>query len=431
MTNRLGDYAEFVMGQAPPGAECNFSGTGSVFVKAGEFGPLFPEVREWTTKPLRLAQAGDVLICVVGATAGKLNLAIDCAIGRSVAAIRPRKGLQTRYLYYQLLPQVGRLRASSAGSAQGVISKPDLADIRVVVASDEQQRRVVAYLDEQLSRLDASVAALHRVQANLKRYRASVLKSACEGRLVPTEAELARKEGRDFETGEQLLQRILAERRSKGSRKFKETSTPDAGNLPEPPEGWIWSNVDQLAEVGTGATPKRDVQAFYEGGTIAWVTSGVVNGEYVDHASEFVTERALAETNLTLYAPGTLLLAMYGEGKTRGRCSELRISATTNQALAAIQAVASVRRYLRLLLERSYEETRKAASGGVQPNLNLSLVRAIAVPLPPLAEQHRIVAEADRRLSLIRVAEAQVAANLARAQRLRQSILQAAFATPA
>jgi type I restriction enzyme S subunit len=156
-----------------------------------------------------------------------------------------------------------------------------------------------------------------------------------------------------------------------------------------------------------------------------------VNGEYVDQASEFVTERALAETNLSIYPPGTLLLAMYGEGKTRGRCSELRIAATTNQALAAIQAAEPVRRYLRLLLERSYEETRKAASGGVQPNLNLSLVRAIAVPLPPLAEQHRIVAEADRRLSLIRAAEAQVAANLARAQRLRQSILQAAFRTPA
>lgn len=121
---------------------------------------------------------------------------------------------------------------------------------------------------------------------------------------------------------------------------------------------------------------------------------------------------------------------MYGEGKTRGRCVELRIEATTNQALAAIQVAEPVRRYLRLLLERAYEEPRKAALGGVQPNLNLSLVRAIVVPLPPLAEQHRIVAEADRRLSLIRAAEAQVSANLARARRLRQSILQAAFSLP-
>ncbi|MEO5881270.1 MAG: hypothetical protein ABIQ06_02550 [Caldimonas sp.] len=99
--------------------------------------------------------------------------------------------------------------------------------------------------------------------------------------------------------------------------------------------------------------------------------------------SELVTERALSETNLTLYPPGTLLVAMYGEGKTRGRCAELRISATTNQALAAIQIADPHRRYLRLVLEGSCESMRKAASGGVQPNLNLSLVRAIVVPLPP------------------------------------------------
>ena len=335
--------------------------------------------------------------------------------------------------YFRYLLEHLRLGQHDKSTAIPSLGRDDYNAIPVTVPPLEEQERVVAYLDEQLSRLDASVAALHRVQANLKRYRASVLKSACEGRLVRTEAELARQEGRKFETGEQLLQRILAERRARarGKSKYKEPSAPSAVRLSDAPEGWVWSNVDQLAEVGTGATPKRDVQAFYEGGRIAWVTSGAVNGEYVDQASEFVTDRALAETNLSIYPAGTLLLAMYGEGKTRGRCSELRIAATTNQALAAIQAAEPVRRYLRLLLERSYEETRKAASGGVQPNLNLSLVRAIKVPLPPLAEQQRIVAEADRRLSLIRVAEAQVTTNLARAQRLRQSILQAAFRTPA
>lgn len=92
---KLGDVAEFVMGQAPPGAECNTNGVGTIFVKTGEFGEVFPVVREWTTKPLKFAKHGDVLICVVGATVGKLNLAIDCAIGRSVAAIRPSSDLET------------------------------------------------------------------------------------------------------------------------------------------------------------------------------------------------------------------------------------------------------------------------------------------------------------------------------------------------
>ena len=386
------------------------------------------------TLKARPLPAGAIVFAKIGAAIGlnrRCVLTKPSLIDNNVFGLVPKPGVaNTKYLF-QFMCSIDLMPLARATTVPS-LRKGDVEELLLPLPSLARQQQVAAYLDEQLSRLDASVAALHRVQANLKRYRASVLKSACEGRLVPTEAELARQEGRTFETGAQLLQRILAERRARpvGRGKYKEPSAPEANRLCDSPEGWVWSNVDQLAEVGTGATPKRDTPAFYEGGHIAWVTSGVVNGEYVDRASEFVTERALTETNLTIYPPGTLLLAMYGEGKTRGRCSELRIAATTNQALAAIQATEPVRRYLRLLLERSYEETRKAASGGVQPNLNLSLVRAIAVPLPPLAEQHRIVAEADRRLSLIRVAEAQVTANLARAQRLRQSILQAAFSRP-
>jgi type I restriction enzyme, S subunit len=224
--------------------------------------------------------------------------------------------------------------------------------------------------------------------------------------------------------------RILAARgeRSSGRSKPREP-IPPSGELDELPKGWCWATVDQLAEVGTGATPNRSKAVYYEGGSVPWVTSSVVNAPYVDAASEFVTSAALEQTNLTLYPPGTLLVAMYGEGKTRGKCSELRIAAATNQALAALQADAAFRPYLKLFLEHNYEATRKVATGGVQPNLNLGLVRAIKVPLPPIAEQHRIVAEVDRRLSIVREVEAEIGANLKRAQALRQAVLAKAFST--
>ena len=98
----------------------------------------------------------------------------------------------------------------------------------------DEQQRIVAEIEKQFTRLDAGVASLKRVQIALKRYRASVLKAACEGRLVPTEAELARKENRSYETGEQLLQRILKERREKwnGKGKYKEPTAPDMTGLP-------------------------------------------------------------------------------------------------------------------------------------------------------------------------------------------------------
>lgn len=84
----------------------------------------------------------------------------------------------------------------------------------IPVPPQQEQRRIVAEIEKQFTRLDAAVVALKRVRANLKRYRASVLKVACEGRLVPTEAELARAEGRDYEPADRLLARILEERRA-------------------------------------------------------------------------------------------------------------------------------------------------------------------------------------------------------------------------
>ena len=83
----------------------------------------------------------------------------------------------------------------------------------------DEQAEIVAEIEKQFTRLEAGVAGLRRVQANLKRYRAAVLKAACEGKLVPTEAELARQEGRTYETGAQLLERILTERRAEMERK--------------------------------------------------------------------------------------------------------------------------------------------------------------------------------------------------------------------
>jgi type I restriction enzyme S subunit len=172
------------MGQAPSGADCNFDGNGSVFVKAGEFGRLFPVVREWTTKPLKFAKANDVLICVVGATAGKINLGIDCAIGRSVAALRPTSYLLQKYLYYFLASQVEKMRGGATGSAQGVISKTDLQKIQIPFVNIAEQQKIAQKLDELLTQVDTLKTRLDAIPNILKRFRQSVLAAAVSGRLT-------------------------------------------------------------------------------------------------------------------------------------------------------------------------------------------------------------------------------------------------------
>lgn len=177
----LDRVATFVMGQAPPGDACNTSGEGVVFVKTGEFGELYPVAREWTTAPLKLARKGDVLICVVGATVGKLNLAIDCAIGRSVAAIRPREGLLTKYLYFMLMPFTLRLRRGSRGSAQGVIGKAELSSVRLRLPSEDEQARIISKVDELMAicnRLEQQQQDRRKLQNALRQSTLQALASA-------------------------------------------------------------------------------------------------------------------------------------------------------------------------------------------------------------------------------------------------------------
>src|SRR5437763_6120195 len=134
--------------------------------------------------------------------------------------------------------------AEGKGVAVQNVSAKEIEDCTFPLPPVEERDRIVAEIEKQFTRLDAGVASLKRVQTAIKRYRASVLKAACEGRLVPTETELARKENRSYETGEQLLQRILKERREKwnGKGKYKEPAAIEPGSPPIIPEGWQLAN---------------------------------------------------------------------------------------------------------------------------------------------------------------------------------------------
>ena len=403
---------------------------GDVFLTRANHYVSHAESRELRAKPL---PANTTVFAKIGAAIALNRRAIlsDASlVDNNVMGLHPASDkLDYKFLFHFVCTL--KLDELSRATTVPSIRKSDIEAITIPVPPPPEQRRIVAEIEKQFTRLDVGVAALRRVQANLKRYRAAVLKAACEGRLVPTEAELAKTGNRKekLENGEALLVRILAERREnwKGRGQYKEPARPDKTKLPQLPEGWTWTNIGQVTEVGTGATPNRGKSEYYVGGTIPWITSGRVNNPRVDEADQFVTSTALEQCNLTVYLPGTLLLAMYGEGKTRGMASELSIEASTNQALAAIQTPEAIRGFIKIVLWKNYEDVRKSASGGVQPNLNLSIVRAIPVPLPPLAEQTRIVAEVERRLSVVEEMEAMVSANLQRATRLRQSILQKAF----
>jgi type I restriction enzyme S subunit len=235
----------------------------------------------------------------------------------------------------------------------------------------------------------------------------------------------------DAVSGQELLAHILQERRLQwqGRGQYKEPEGPDLSILPQLPAGWAWASLDQIAEVGTGTTPSRSNPRFWNNGEIPWLSSTCVNSEWVDASCEFVSSEALKETRLRSYPPGTLLMALYGEGKTRGKITELRISATVNQALAAIVLTRTANRclpFVKHALRAMYTQLRREASGGVQPNLNLSIVKKVAIPLAPIPDQHRIVAEIEKQFTRLDAGVAALKRVQANLKRYRAAVLKAA-----
>ena len=156
----------------------------------------------------------------------------------------------------------------------------------------------------------------------------------------------------------------------------------------ENPKGWEVKKLGAITEVGTGSTPNRKNISFYSGNN-SWVKSTEVCNCAIYETQEHISEVALEETNCTMYPVNTILMAMYGQGRTRGQIAILKIVACTNQAVAAIIPSPNFESlFLYQHLHLMYDNIRSMARGGNQANLNLSLVKSIKIILPPLSLQH-------------------------------------------
>ncbi len=357
--------------------------------------------------------------------------------------LNPSDEIDPRFVFYHVTSDafVSQLNPLQRGTSYPAVRDDDVLVQQIPLPPLPEQRRIVAEIETQFTRLDASVAALRRSQANLKRYRASVLRAACSGELVDTEAELARAEGREYEPADVLLERILLERRARWESqenrrgKYNEPAAPDTSDLPTLPEGWAWATVDQMivrSEYGTS------VKCSYESEGIPVLRiPNIVAGE-IDLTDLKFANQSLPMDDERALQVGDVLMC-----RTNGSISLIGKTAVIRRPLEPCHSFASYLLRFRFVdfqplsnwfhlfatsqLGRNYLE-REAASSAGQHNVSLSLVHRMPVPLPPLAEQHRIVAEVERRLSVIQRAEAAVEASLQRAERLRQSILKRAFA---
>ena len=340
-----------------------------------------------------------------------------------IKIFRPAEGVEPKYLYYWM--KSARLPDRGYGRHYQY-----LRQLSVPVPPPAWQDEIVAEIEKQFSRLDEAVANLKRAKAKLKRYKAAVLKAAVEGRLVPTEAELARREGRSYETGTQLLQRILETRRSqwRGRGKYKEPMAPATMETHTLSEAWTWTSVDQLAAHVTDGDHQPPPQT--ETGVPFLVIGNVRDGEIDFTQTRFVGHEyyeSLDENRRP--RKGDLLYTLVGSYgipvavKTdKPFCIQRHIAILRPHAISPMD-------YLTVAMASSlvFKQAATVATGTAQLTVPLAGLRAISVPLPPPTEQHRIVAEVDRRLSLVGEVESQVDANVMRAEHLRSAILNRVF----
>ena len=371
-------------------------------------------------------EPGSVLLAMYGSI-GKLGIAGRRLTTNQAIAFTKPDPVDAKYLFYYLTYTRGDLASLGKGATQKNISQTVIKAFPFVLSPPDQQKRIVAEIEKQFSRLDEAVA-------NLKRYKAAVLKAAVEGRLVETEADLARREGRSYETGEQLLQRILETRRSQwqGKGKYKEPAAPDTTDLPELPEGWVWASYEQVGRLRLG---RQRAPRYHTGPNMRpYLRVQNVFEDRIDLSDVMEMDFPPGDFEKYQLAPGDLLLNEGQSPELLGRPAiyrgELAGACFTN-TLIRFRSVEGVSVEFALLVSRhNMHAGRFVDEGTITTNiahLSLGRLEAVEFPLPPQSEQHRIVAEVDRRLSIVRETEAQVDANLQRAERLRQSILSKAF----
>ena len=404
---RLGDVGSWTSGATPSRTQDEYFGGNIPWLKTGDLNDGYvSNIPETITDlalektSVRLNPVGSVLMAMYGATIGKLGiLKVAATTNQACCACIPYDGMWNKYLFYYLLARRRAFIKMGEGGAQPNISKGKIVNAPIPIPPLAEQKRIVAKIEELLPLIDRYEKAWSKLEDFNRRFpvdmQKSVLQMAIQGKLVDQRPD----EG----TGEELYRQIQAEKQRliKSGKIKKEKPLPEITDDEiqfEIPESWKWVRLGDVGSWASGATPSR-TQTEYYGGNIPWLKTGDLNDGNVSSIPETITDLALEKTSVRLNPIGSVLMAMYGA--TIGKLGILQIAATTNQACCAcIPYEGMWNKYLFYFLMASRKAFIKMGEGGAQPNISKEKIVNALIPLPPLAEQKRIVAKLEEILPL-------------------------------
>jgi len=358
-TKPLSAISEIVMGQSPDSKYYSEEEIGFPFLQGcAEFTNKYPLPKLYCSQSKKIATSGSILFSV-RAPVGKTNRADrDYIIGRGLSALSAF-GIFQDYLHHYLIHVENDFRNASQGSTFEAINSKELNNWSVSFPELlEEQTKIAAIL----STIDRAIEQTEAIIAKQQRIKTGLMQD--------------------------LLTKGIDEDgnvRSEETHEFKDSAI---GRIPVE---WQICSLGEKARIRSGSTPSRANQKFWVEGTYPWVKTAEVNFSEITETEEKITELALYCCALNLEPTGTLLVAMYGQGKTRGRSAILGIDATTNQACAAIFGNKEIcQKYLFYYFSFQYDEIRNIGHGSNQTNLNGRLLADFLIKLPSHKEQFKI-----------------------------------------
>jgi len=363
------------------------------------------------------------------------------------------------YVYWWLKGNKELAESYASGTTFLELSGSKAKQLPIPIAPFDQQKRIVAEIEKQFSRLDEAVASLKRVKANLKRYKAAVLKAAVEGKLT----EEWRQQHPDVEPANKLLERISKEREARfqksllkwqdavtiwkasgkeGKKPAKPRRLKDLPSLEKNelstllllPQGWIWSRLGNLnVDVFDGPFGSNLKSSDYvENGIRVIRLENIGSLEFVDEKVSFVTEEKYAQLKKHSVGVGDLIFSSFVADATRVVMLPAHVKTAINKAdcfCVRIFGETVKGSYLEIFLatRNAYEQLVAQVHGATRPRINTTQLKNCLVALPPAVEQPVIIDELTRQLSVVEVLNRELDMNIIRADRLRQAILKKAF----
>ncbi|WP_054112550.1 restriction endonuclease subunit S [Marinagarivorans algicola] len=311
-----------------------------------------------------LINNGDILIGMDGDFNVAQWFGGQAALNQRVACVRAKNYHLQKFIYYVLPFNMRVVNDLTYFTTVKHLSNTDILKTVYTVPPEVELNKIVNFLDHETAKIDTLIAKQQQLITLLKEKRQAVISHAVTKGLNPNAP--MRDSGVEW--------------------------------LGEVPEGWGISSLSYYSTISTGATPDRSKPEYWDG-DIPWIKTGEVKYDEITETEERITSNGVTNSAVTVSPPGTLLMAMYGQGVTRGRVALLGISATYNQACAAITPNEKIwNEYLRYFFMAAYHAIRDGGNETSQMNLNADIVSKFKVAIPNIDEQHKIVEFLDVKL---------------------------------